>query len=98
MNFEFMAHNPLPSFSIESGDFLPFQLRNKVGDWLTFDISLQAEQTRHRLIEVNDAAILVHDQNAVFDGIEKSFKKAPLTGQTLDHVLQTFSVQPRNAP
>ena len=36
---------------------------------------LQADQPRHRLVEINDAPALIHHQHAVLDGVEQGFQK-----------------------
>ena len=54
-------------------------------------------QPRDGLIEIDDAALLVHDQHAVLDGIEQRFEKTAFARQPLDDRLQAFRVQPPDA-
>jgi hypothetical protein len=41
--------------------------------------------------------LFVHDQHAVFNRVEQSFKKTTLPREPLDDSLQTFRVQPSDA-
>ena len=66
-------------------------------DVLAFDIRLQADEPGDRLVEIDDAALLIHHQHAVFDGVEQRFEKTAFARQPLDDGLQAFRVQPPDA-
>ena len=58
---------------------------------------LQTDQARDGLVEINDAALLVHHQHAVLNRVEQRFEKTAFARQPLDDRLQTFRVQPPDA-
>ena len=93
-DLELMANNTRATCIVEPGDFLPIKLGNVVSDGLAFNVRLQTKETCHSLVEVKNAAFLVHNQHPIFNGVEDHFQEAPLAGQTLDNGLQTFVVEP----
>ena len=97
MDLKFVPHDALAAGMIESADLLPIEFGNEVRDGLPFDVGLQAEEARHRLVEVKDAARLIHDQDTVLDGIEERFEEGPFARQALDDALQASLVKPPNA-
>src|SRR5208337_3566358 len=94
MDLEFVAHHTLALGGLQSGEFFPVELRQEISDWLAFDMGLQADETRHRLVEVKDASGFIHDQHAVFDDVKDRFQQAAFAGQALHHGLQAFGVEP----
>ena len=97
MDLELVPHDALAARVVEPANLLPFQLGDEIGDRLALDVGLQAEQARDRLVEVKDAPGFIHDQHAVFDGVEERFEEAPLAGQALHDRLQPGLVEPPDA-
>ena len=58
---------------------------------------LQADQPRHRLVEVEHPTLFIHHQHAILDRIEQRLQKTPLARQPVHHRLQPFRIQPRDA-
>ena len=75
----------------------PIHLRQKIGDRLAFDIRLQTDEPGDGLVEIDDAALLVHHQHAVFNRVKQGFEKAALPREPLDDGLQTLRIQPTDA-
>src|SRR5438876_11669645 len=97
MHLEFMADDSRSSLRIDTRDFLPIHLRNKIGDWAALNIRLQPQITSDGLIEIQDAAGLIKHQDAVFDRVEEPLQEAPLPRQALDDGLQSFGIKPADA-
>ena len=97
MHLKFMARDALAARDIGFGNFFPIHFRQPGGDVLSLDAGLQADQPRHGLVEINDAALLIHHQHAVFNRVEQRFEKAALAREPLDDRLQTLRVQPPDA-
>ena len=64
---------------------------------LSLDAGLQTDEARDGLVEINDAALFIHHQHAVFNRVEQGFEKTAFLGEPLDDSLQTFRVQPSDA-
>ena len=47
---------------------------------------MQADQLRHRLVEINNPPVLIHHQHAVLNGIEQRLEKTSFARQPLDTV------------
>jgi len=45
---------------------------------LSFHAGLQTNQARHGLVEIDDAALLIHHQYAVFNRVEQRFEEPAL--------------------
>ena len=88
MDLELMPHDALAARVVEPANLLPVQFGDEIGDGLAFDVGLQAEQARDGLVEVEDAARLIHHQHAVLDGVEERFEEAALARQALHDGLQ----------
>src|SRR5205085_12544439 len=97
MHLKFMSHNSAATSSIKTHNLLPFQLRNKIGDWLPLDIRLQSKKARHRLIEVKNPAMLIDDQYAVLDRVEQGLQERAFPSKALRHRLQSLRIQARYA-
>ena len=97
LDLKLMPYHPLPSRVIELADLAPFELGNEIRNGLAFDVGLQAEQARHRLVRVEDAARLIHHQDAVLDGIEERFEEGPFARQALNDCLQASLIQSSDA-
>jgi hypothetical protein len=93
LDLEFMPDHALPSVAIHAGNFVPVQLRDEIGDGLALDIRLKPEHPGHGLVEVEDTALLVHDEHAVFDGVEKRFEEATFPDQALNHGLEALGIE-----
>src|ERR1043166_8285599 len=97
MHFELVTDHAGSAIRINFGDFFPIQLRNEIGDGLSFNIRFQSEVTSNGLVEVENTTRLIDDEDAVFNRVEKPLEKTPLTGQPLNDGLQSFSIKPANA-
>ena len=82
---------------VEAANLLPVEFGDEVGDGLAFDIGLQAEKAGDGLVEIEDAARLIDDEHAVFDGVEEGFEEAAFAREALHDGLQAGLVQPPDA-
>ncbi len=94
MHLKFMAGDALAPRDVGLGNFFPIHFGQPGGDVLSFHTGLQTNQARYGLVEINDAALLIHHQHAVFNRVEQCFEEAALASKPLDDRLQTFRVQP----
>ena len=97
MHLKFVAGDALAPRDVGFGNLFPIHFGQPGGDVLSFDAGLQTNQARHGLVEINDAALLIHHQHAVFNRVEQRFEKTALAREPLDDCLQTFRVQPPDA-
>src|SRR5437879_4578097 len=93
VHFEFMANDSLAAGLVNLRDLAPLELRDEIRNGLTLHIGLKPQKTSHRLVEVDDAPFLVHDEHAVFNRVKKSLQERALPGQALDHRLQALRVE-----
>ena len=96
-HFKFMADDLRAAGVVGAGNFQPVHLRQKLMDVLLLFAGLQTDEPRDRLVEIKHAALLVHHQHAILNGVEQGFEKTPLPGNPLDDRLQSFRVQPPDA-
>src|SRR5437879_13665710 len=89
-----MPHYSRAAGVIHFGNLSPIQIGQKIGDLLTLDVRLQAEQTSHSLVEVEDFSALIYYEHTILDRIEQRFQEASLPGQSLDNGLQPLRIQP----
>ncbi len=94
LDLKLVPHDTLAAGVVQPADLVPIELGNEISDGLAFDIGVEAEESGDGLVEVEDATPLIHDQEAVFDGIEERFEECPLARQALDDRLQARLVQP----
>ena len=97
LDLKLVPHDALAARMVEPANLLPVELGDEIRDRLAFDVGLQAEEARYRLVEVEDAPGLIHDQDAVLDGVEERFEESPFARQALHDRLQTGLVQPPDA-
>ena len=99
VHFKFVPHDLLSSGAVSRGELFPIQLRQIPRQVMAFGLlRFQSEQIRHGLVEINDPSLLVHHKHAVFNRVEQRFQKTPLARQPLNDGLQTFGIEPANAP
>ena len=97
LDLKLVPHHALAARMVEPANLLPVEFGDEIRDRLAFRTGLQAQEPRYRLVEVENAAGLIHDQEAIFDGVEERFKESPLAGQALHDCLQPSLVQPPDA-
>ena len=97
-DFEFVPDDLRPAGLVPAREFLPVESGQEARDGLAFvGIGLEAEQGGDGVVEVDDAALLVDDQDAVFDDVEEGLKEAPLASEALDDGLQALGIEPSDA-
>ena len=84
-NLKFVSDYFLTAGGVHLRKLLPIQSRQRAGNRLAF--ADRTEQFHHRLVEINDPAGLIHDEHAIFNGIEKSFQETALPSEALHHRL-----------
>ena len=97
VDLELVAHDALAACGVEPANLLPFELGDEIRDGLALDVGLQAKEAGDGLVVVENAAGLIHDQHAVFDGVEERLEEAPFARQALHDGLQPGLVQPPDA-
>ena len=97
IHLKFVPGDVPAALAVKAREFFPVEFGQKTRDVLAFDSRLQAQQARDRLVEVKDPALLIHDEHAIFNGVEQRLKKTAFPCQPLDHRLQTLGVQPSDA-
>src|ERR1051326_880459 len=94
MHFKLVPHDALASSGVKSGDLLPIQLGDEIRNRLTFHIGLKSKKPSNGLVEVKNAALLIDDQDAVFNCVEQRLQERALGRQPLNDVLQARRIQP----
>jgi hypothetical protein len=91
---------PRDSFAprlVDPGNTFPIEVWKKVCQRLALHIGLQAHQPRDGLIEVKYPPMLIHDQDAIFDGIEQGFEETPFAREAAHDSLETLRIEPPDA-
>ena len=88
---------PLPAVRTGRAEAFPIQLRQQLLDRASLHLlRIPIEQPRHRLIEINNPALLIHDQYPVLNGIKERLQEIAFPRQALDDRLQPFGIQAAN--
>ena len=91
-----MSHHARATRTFKVRNLLPLDLGDKIRDRLAFDVGLQAQEPRHRLVEIKDPSVLIHHQHSILDRVEQRLQKRPFPRQPLHHRLQTLRIEPSN--
>ena len=99
IHFKLVPNDLLPSGAVPRRQLFPIQIRQIPPHRLSLGIlRLQPEQICDRQIEIDDTSLLIDHEHSVLDRVEQGLQKASFARQALNDGLQTFRIEPANAP
>ncbi len=98
-HLKLVAVDPLPPSAVEGrgGSSQSNSGKKRVIGWPSTVSAAPIQQARDRLVEINDAAMLIDHQHPVLDGIEERLQKIAFPRQPLHDGLQPFGIEPADA-